>query len=283
MRILLVGVAAVALSGCSWLGLGGNHHGQAYNQNSGYYGHHGVKKAHKKSCGGDQCLAKWNLEGAVGPEWIVGGKAFTVNDTNANDIGAVASSVKMKQAYEDGYRAELGGSYALTPNRKLTANGFYSKAESAGNGVLGAINGQTVTGEFSDYNSYGAEVGLRQYAAPMPAPFLRSVRPYVEGKVGAAYVEGIDINNYRVNGQALASGSDVAFYDNSWVPTAAGMVGVETPVFKQMTLGLESGIRYTGKPDSDNTVFGPGNASAGLNNGGDRWTIPVMLRGRYRF
>jgi len=283
MRILLLSTAAIALSGCSWLGLGGNHHGHTYNQNNGYYGHHGVKNAHKKSCGSDQCLAKWNLEGAIGPEWIVGGRAFTVDDTNENDVGAVPSSLNMRQVYEDGYRAELGGSYALTPNRKLTANGFYSKAESAGNGVLGTVNGADVTGEFSDYKSYGAEVGLRQYAAPRRGLLLRSYRPYVEGKVGAAYVEDVSIDNFRINGQPVAGGTNIPFYENSWVPTAAGMIGVETPVFKQMTLGLESGIRYTGKPDSDTTLLSSGNPGAGLNNGGDRWTVPVMLRGRYRF
>ena len=60
-------------------------------------------------------------------------------------------------------------------------------------------------------------------------------------------------------------------------------VGVEAPIFKRATLGLETGIRYTGVPKSDNTNLGPGVAFAGSNNDASRWTVPVMLRGRYRF
>jgi len=281
MRILLVGVATVALSGCSWLGLGGQHntHHSNYNQNTGYY--HAQQAAPKSSCQTNQCLARWNLEFAGGPEWIAGGKALTGSQINDNGGIATVNDVRMRSAFDDGYRAELGGSYALNPNRKVTANAFYSKAEGQDNINLGTLNGNAVTGGFSDYKSYGAEVGIRQYAQPRRGLILKSVRPYVEGKLGAAYVDDISISNAQGGDALFASGTRL--YEGGWVPTAAGMVGFETPVLPQMTLGLESGIRYTGKLGTDTSDLGVGTLAGASNNGSNRWTVPVMLRGRYRF
>jgi len=281
MRILLVGVAAVALSGCSWLGLGGhnNTHHSNYNNNTGYY--HAQQPVAQKPCKTNQCLARWNLEGAVGPEWIVGGKALTGGQINDNGGIATVNDVRMRSAFDDGYRAELGGSYALNPNRKLTANAFYAEAKGQDNIELGTLNGNTVTGGFSDYESYGAEVGIRQYMHPRRGLILKSIRPYVEGKLGAAHVDDISITNAQGGNALFANGTRL--YDGGWVPTAAGMVGFETPVLPQMTLGLESGIRYTGKLDSDTSDLAAGTLAGASNNGSDRWTVPVMLRGRYRF
>ena len=281
MRILLVGVATVALSGCSWLGLGGQHnsHHSNYNQNTGYY--HAQHAAPKSSCQTNQCLSRLNLEFAGGPEWIAGGKALTGSKINDNGGIATVNDVRMRSAFDDGYRAELGGSYALNPNRKVTANAFYAEAKGQNGVELGTLNGNTVTGGFSDYESYGAEIGIRQYMQPRRGLIFNSVRPYVEGKLGAAHVDDISITNAQGGDALFADGTRL--YDGGWVPTAAGMIGFETPVLPQMTLGLESGIRYTGKLDTDTSDLGVGTLAGASNNGSDRWTVPVMLRGRYRF
>ncbi len=271
MRILLLGVATVALSGCSWLGLGGNaHNGPSSNDGYGYYGG-----------SGDGCcntLSRWNLEAAVGPEFIVGGDALTGNKVHAP---AVSTTQKMKDIYDPGMRYELGGSYALNPNRKLTLMGSYAKAE--GEQVnLGTFGGQAVTGKMGDYERWGIEAGMRQYFAPTPAPLVRSLRPYVEAKLGAANVQDIALENAMRGGVAYNGGA-VPLYKSSWVPSAAGMIGVEAPIFKRATLGLETGIRYTGEAKSDTSFLNGAHPLGGVNNGTENWTVPVMLRGRYRF
>lgn len=276
MRLLLLGTAAVALSGCSWLG-GSNHHGAYAGNDHGYY----AGGSHAEA--GDECcdkLSKWNLEAAVGPEYFVGGKAFTPGDANAIP-GAVPAALSMKDAYDPGFRYELGGSYALSPNRKVTLMGSYAHADGE-NVNLGTVGGQAVTGTLTDYERYGIEAGVRQYFGIKPAPIVKSVRPYVEGRLGAAKAKSIDLENAQLGGAAL-NGGTVGLYDNSWVGTAAGLVGLETPVFKQATLGLETGIRYTGHMKTDTNFLGAGQALAGTNNGTSNWTVPVMLRGRYRF
>lgn len=274
MRLLLLGTATIALSGCSFLGIGGSKH--HYNTGSSY----GYNTSNSACCD-QKPLSRWNLEAAVGPEFIVGGDALTGSQTNALPGVVSAGDQSMKDVYDPGMRYELGASYALSPNRKLTLMGSYAEAE--GEQVnLGTIAGNTLAGRMGDYERYGIEAGLRQYFMPQRAPIVKSLRPYVEAKLGAAKVKDIALENATLGG-AVFNGGTAALYEGGWVATGAGMVGVEAPIFKRATLGVETGLRYTGAPKSDNSVFGPGVALAGSNNGASSWTVPVMLRGRYRF
>ena len=284
MRILLAGAAATALSGCSFLGLGGNHDYKdyGYNAHTGNYGYQ-VQQAAPKACQSNQCLSRWNLEGAIGPSFAVGGTAVSGDKLNPRPRTAVRN-LDNNDIFDTGYRAELGGSYAVNPNRKITANAFVEKANGGDVVDWGTLNGASLQGGLSDYDTYGAEIGVRQYFAPRRGLILKSVRPYVEGKLGAAYLDDITLNNVTTSAGAVVNNiADLPFYEGGWVPTAAGMIGIETPIAKYTTIGLETGLRYTGTPKTDKSAIRPGTALSGANNGGARYSVPVMLRGRYRF
>ena len=284
MRILMLGAAAVALSGCSFLGLGGNNsnYNQHHNQQTGYYGQHsGQNTATNSRCHTGNCLARWNLEGGIGAAFPAGNNIITSSRVNANPNNDF-NSLSFGDAYDTGVRAELGGSYALSPNRKVTLLGHYEKADSAGVQDWGTIGGERLTGELTDYESYGAEIGLRQYFKPVNGVIFNSVRPYVEGRVGASHVDDISTRNLQLGGAAF-NGGDVGLYRDGWVPTAAGLVGVETPIARYTTIGLETGLRYQGGLESDTRDLGAGSTLGGLNNNQGRLSVPVTLRGRYRF
>ena len=283
MRILMLGTAAIALSGCSFLGLGGSKNQQNYqnyNAQTGYYGQQ-VAQAPKTSCTSGNCLARWNIEGGIGPSFAAGKNIITASRVNPN-ANRDFNSVSFDDAYETGIRAELGGSYALSPNRKVTLLGHYEQAQSDGAQDWGTIGGENLTGALTDYKSYGAELGLRQYFAPMNGIVLKSVRPYVEGRVGASRVGDIGVVNTQLGGAAF-SANEIPLYKDSWVGTAAGLVGVETPIARYTTIGLETGVRIQGGLKSDNSVLAPGTTLGGLNNNRGRVSVPVTLRGRYRF
>lgn len=281
MRKLLLGAAAISLSGCSFLGFGGNAH-QGYNSPSYGTGYATTgsqcSPSHAVLANGN-CLSRLNIEGGVGASFNVGSDIITGDQ--GNFPGTNVRNVDFDEAYDTGVRYELGGSYAVSPKTKITAMGFIDEADSAGNLNFGTVGGQAFTGEMSDYRSTGLELGLRQYFNPKSAPFVRSVRPYVEGRVGAAYQDAVYINNAQLGGAAIGTGR-LAFQDAGWVPSAAGLVGLETPLSRFSTIGVETGIRYTGEQDKNTTTFGPG-AFQGLNEGGARVSVPLMLRGRYRF
>ncbi len=284
MRILILGVSAIALSGCSWLGLGNSNAKNSYNHyaNSGSYGY--KSQTNRGGCNSGQCLSRWNIEAAVGPTFNVGGTAITGSDTHASNPVAIRD-VSFSEAYRPGVRGEIGGSYALNPNRKITGNVFYEEAESDGVlnlGTVGTAAPRTLFGSLSDYESYGAEIGLRQYFAPRRGGALvGNIRPYVEGKLGATRLNDVSLEGANLEGDALAA--NIPLYRSSWVGSAAGLVGVETPIARHATIALESGVRYTQSPRSDNSRLDGSTLFSGINNGGGRVSIPVMLRGRYRF
>lgn len=264
-------------------GYGGGYQGQ---QSAGSYNYAPSAPAVNNCC---DTYSRFNLEGAIGQEAMVGGDFTTPGDVTPIP-GTTLNDVSMKDAYDAGIRYELGGSYALNPNRKFTLMGSYSKAE----GQDVAIASQTgvpanqIRGTASDYKGYGIEAGLRQYFQPTAVPLLKSLRPYVEGRIGAAKVDDITLTNARVVGGApgVFNGGTVEMYEGGWVPTGAGMIGLEAPIFKHATLGLETGIRYRGGLKSDPTDLSAGGAIpqlSGLNNASENFTVPVMLRGRFRF
>lgn len=229
-------------------------------------------------------MARWNVEGGLGPAFITGGTL--IDGSKAHGVNSNFNDIDYSDAFKTGYRAELGGSRALSPNRKLTATGFYQKHGSDGLQDMGTNNGDQYDVEFSDLSSYGAELGVRQYFKPTrpDAGIFKNIRPYVEGKLGAAYVEPIKIESAFRNGVQIGEpthGGRVT--EGSWVPSAAGMVGVERPLFKHTTIGLETGIRYTGDLKRDPGFFGGDIDFAGANDNTGTWTVPITVRGRYRF
>lgn len=274
MKKLLLGVAAIGLSGCSWLGLGGQQ-----THTAPQYGQYNHQAKPDGCCVGGKTLSRWNIEAAVGPEFFVSGDAISGDQINNID-GVTSTSQSFGDIYGRAARYELGGSYALNPNRKVTANINYANA-SADQATLGTIDGTAVTGTLSDYERFGIEAGLRQYARPVAVPLVNSIRPYIEGKAGIARVRDIDFVNSDPNATVLAG--TTPFIDGSWVPTATGLVGIETPVFDRFTVGIESGLRYTGVPRSNTSVLSSGVPLAGTNNGGNNWSVPLQIRGRYRF
>ena len=271
MRIVLLSAAAVALSGCSWLGLGGS--GGSYGHDIGTY-----KASHAGQQGSDCCpLSRWNVEGGIGKEIIRGPSFVNLSDADAVP-GVLPNTVSASRAFDDATRYEWGGSYALNPNRKISLIGHRVKADGNNIALGREASGDLVRGDVSDYDAWGLEAGLRQYALPIKAPLIRSFRPYVEGRVGASKVDDISISG--VNGTSF---TQAGLYEGGWVPTGAGLLGVETPVFNRFTMGVETGLRYEGKLKSDTSTLATGTSFSGVNSGGDRWSIPVTLRGRYRF
>lgn len=274
-RIVFAGVSALALGGCSWLGLGEKSYDHAHH--AGAYAAPAMH-AHKSCSSCQPRLSRINLEGGIGPSFLIGGDAITGSDANFVE-GVTLNDVSMNDAYDTGIRGELGASYALAPNTKVVGMGHYVQHDGGDRVELGTQNGVALSGELTDYTAYGAELGLRQYGNIRPAPIVGSVRPYIEGRVGASKIEDIFLRN-----STFSPNADVGFYDSRWAATGAGLVGVETPFVGNSTLGLETGIRYTDNPRTENrSSLVPGNPLAGINNGGDKWSVPLMLRGRYRF
>lgn len=260
-RLILITVLGFPLAGCGWWdGAFAPYYPNPY---SSYGDRYGQIQPQRGPGFNDRRSAKGQLaiEGGVGADFITSGKLIQGNQT-------VTQSLSMKDAYGTGRRYAVRATYPRpTANRYFTASAYRSEFDGKAQSFSAP---QTVSqsGTLSDYTSQGVEFGLRQYSA---RPF-GVAHPYAEARLGGAYVDDISV---------VQGAQRTALYQGGWVPTGAAVVGFEVPAMNRFTVGLETGLRYQGRLSVANTP----EARVITNNRGtgSLVTVPLTLRGRYRF
>ncbi|GHA88528.1 hypothetical protein GCM10009069_09350 [Algimonas arctica] len=252
LLVTAIGAAAMAVSGCAYQGASYGHTAQpTYNP----YGASAVPyRRHQQTVGGTRIETELSYEQFVDGNIIDGGTVIG-GDTTA-DVG-------YQDAFKPGYRASIGIARDFRPNTTVMAKGFYSQAEGEDDVVIATNGGGNVLADFSDYTSYGAELGLRQYLSPAQT----RLRPFVGATVGAAFVEDLSVST---------GGPSTVINDAGWTATASATGGFEMPLSPTASLALESGIRWSDA--QDRSAFG-----ATLGDDNSRLSVPVTLRGRFRF
>jgi hypothetical protein len=164
---------------------------------------------------------------------------------------------------------------------------------------------------YSDYNSYGGELGFRYlFCSPDSA-----IRPYVSIAGGGTFVDSIQLHaTTNVLGQMFDVYDD-NFYNSSFVGTGSLMFGFQSRITRCFSVGIEAGIRYESQLDGADVfenIFGGGGGGTDIagsttrslptpngpssfidelhhglnslnNNEGDRLVIPLMFWAKFRF
>lgn len=188
------------------------------------------------------------------------------NFLDGKDIGAGGTQqrVSFRDAFKPTLKSSVGVSYQVDPNTTLNLRGFIKRAEARSNPVTVAVDatGAQTRGSFSDYLSYGAEVGGRKYV-PSSIDGLRS---YFGVMAGFAHVE-------NVNAQGFAGNRTL--FDRGLVPVASTVTGIEYSTAVNSSIALESGLQWEGEQNW--------NGSSGFSTGGDRILLATAIRGSFRF
>lgn len=147
----------------------------------------------------------------------------------------------------------------------------WSTAEGQGLDI-GTVGTDVLSAEFDDYQAYTAAAYYRRYFEVGTGFF-----PYVAVNGGVRYVESIDatFTSAGLPALGLPDSMESRFYDSSWVPTVGFTFGWRNN-FRGVALGLETGLQYEFELKDDDSTLAP-LGLAGLNESGDRWTIPVRL------
>lgn len=130
-----------------------------------------------------------------------------------------------------------------------------------------------VFGEWSDYKAWSLDAGFRYHWRDF-GDFV----PYAGVTAGLTFVDGMTAT-FTVPG-APAGGITIAnarFFDDSTVFTAGLEVGLGYAVTDAIMLSVETGLRYVGDLDGDDTALG-GLGLATINDAGERFSVPVTAR-----
>jgi hypothetical protein len=138
---------------------------------------------------------------------------------------------------------------------------------------MGDIGVSNLYGKYSDYQTFGLDVGLRRYLGLRPA-----LRAYGEGTLGVGFIDKTDVT--LVAPTANLSGAANDFYDQTAAFAAGANVGLlvgsgRVGVFGQLGLRFMSGMA-----DVDDLE---GTGLEDINNKSSRWTLPFVGGVRMRF
>lgn len=186
--------------------------------------------------------------------------------------------------YEDVYDTSwaVGGEvgYGLSDNSEVFGTVRYTSASGGGVPFARLQNVTTVevipiTATFDDHEVWTLDLGYRRYFGEGPR-----WKPYVAGRIGAAYTSGISASFTTADGSFAAN--DVTFYDDSWSWTFGGDLGVNYQATDRFAIQAEVGLRYISDLTDEE---GPGLINFGLaelnDDSGASITAPLMIRGKY--
>jgi len=219
----------------------------------------------------------FGLEASIGTEFGIGGNIFPGEAAKASAPTLNVSEldpISYNDAFGTPITYELGATYDVGPSTTLLARVGYLEADgkrlqvgTVNNGATPAVT-EDLFGEFGDLEQVRLEGGVRQYFGGL-GNSATGIRPYVGATAGAVYTDDVDLVQ---SSDTLVSPTTFTqnYVDSGWKATASGIIGAEWQVGSRTALGVETGIRWSDDVDSNFTS-------------GDRWAIPLQLRGRVSF
>lgn len=128
------------------------------------------------------------------------------------------------------------------------------------------VAGDVIEGEFDDYKEYGIDLGYRYFFSTES-----NFRPFASVTGGIRYIEALELDYIAPNGESIGKAK---FYDDSTVFSAGLGIGFRYSLSPTIALGLETGISYQDKLDDEDLQ---GGGPDDLNDGGNRWQIPLYI------
>jgi len=215
----------------------------------------------------------WNVEFGIGWDNSISG------NINSSAIGSLNNQtvVILKNRYEDVYGTGLhlrfGGGYSYNETTEARVT-FTLQSLDADLATMGDYGASRLYGQYSDYQSFGLDVGLRRYGR-----VDTNVRPYAEGTIGIGFVDKTDVMLVAPQANLTLDATD--FYDQTTAFTLAGNVGLLWQVSPRLGVFGQLGLRYvTGMSEVDDFV---GTGLETINDKSSRWTMPFLVGVRGSF
>ena len=190
-----------------------------------------------------------------------------------NQVVVVASNT-YEEVYGTGLHLRFGGGYMFKENTEVTGTFTFQSLDADQVVPMGDIGVSRLYAQYTDYQTFGLDVGLRRYT-----PLSPSFRAYGEGFIGLGFIDKTDVT-LVAPGINLA-GQSTDFYDQ----TTAWTIGINAGVIYQANPRIgyygQLGLRYlSGLAEVDDLI---GTGLEEINDKSSRWTLPFVAGIRVRF
>jgi opacity protein-like surface antigen len=218
--------------------------------------------------------SRWSAEFGIG--WDNG----ITGNINASGVGEINNQVVVitRNAYNDVYGAGLhlrfGGGYLFRPDTEARVTFTFQSLDADFITPMGDIGTSNLYAQYSDYQTFGIDFGLRRYATLRP-----KVRAYGEATLGLGFVDKTDVTLIAPGANLVNDPND--FYDQTAAWTFGINVGLDLASGRKFGYFGQLGLRYvSGMTEIDDLVA---TGLDDINNKSARWTLPFIVGIRYRF
>lgn len=227
--------------------------------------------AHAQAVTGD---SPWAIDLSFGVDAGLNGN---VNSGAIGTLQGQAAAVlpnTYKDVYGTGIQLRAGAGYSLNEESELRGVFTFQSAD-ADLVRLGDLGASSLYAQYSDYQSFGLDLGYRRYV-PIAN---RNVRVYGEGTVGLAFIDAIDATFAAPQSNLVFASTD--FYDQTAAFTWSINAGVLLRLTEQLDLNAQIGLRHVSGLSEVDQLAGTGLEA--MNDDSGRLTLPVVVGVRIRF
>ena len=217
--------------------------------------------------------SKFSVEFGIGWDNSISGNINSSAIGRINNIATVITKNTYDDVYNKGLHLKFGGGYMFKEDVEARAT-FTFQSSDADLARMGDYGVSPLYGQFSDYQSFALDVGLRKYHRMTP-----SVQLYGDGSIGIGFVDKVDVTLVAPAVDLFRDAND--FYDQTTAFAWAINGGVLFQGEGRLGVFAQLGIRKVSGMSEVDDLAGTGLQTINDNSG--RWTMPFLVGARFGF
>src|SRR5262245_24800288 len=221
-----------------------------------------------------QDLSKWCVEFGIGWDNGITGNINSSGYGTLNNQVVVITRNSYNDVYGAGLHLKFGGGYLFKPDTEARVTFTFQSLDADFITPMGDIGLSNLYGQYTDYQTFGIDFGLRRYASLKP-----NLRAYGEGTIGVGFVDKTDVTLVAPGANFVGKATD--FYDQTAAFTAGINIGVLAQTSDRMGFFGQLGFRYVSGMTEIDDLGGTGLDN--INDKSARWTLPFLVGVQFRF
>jgi opacity protein-like surface antigen len=216
----------------------------------------------------------WSVEVGVGWDNGIAGHINSSGIGSLDGQAVVVTPNTYEEVYGTGLHLRFGGGYMVNEATEVTGIFIWQTLDADQVTPMGDIGTSNLYGQYSDYQMFGMDFGLRRYVN-----LSSTFRAYGEGLVGLGFLDKTDVMLVAPGVDLIRDANDL--YDQTTAWNAGANVGLVIQTGGRVNFFGQLGLRYvSGMAEVDDLV---GTGLETINDKSSRWTLPFVGGVRLHF